>query len=153
MADGLERLPRDVADEEDLDVVLDRDKLGVVDARLALDILALDLELDGNRLEAELGLAGDQPGLVFLGIGDAVRPRLDALLLAALPAVRQDGHALAMALVVGDDDEASEANEDGLPVLVVELRLFRQARSTGRGRPGAMGLVPEDFEDLSTRLV
>jgi len=84
-------VPTDTADKENLNVVLNRDQLGVVDAGLRCEFLGRVVELHLYRGKAQLRLAFDVPRLSAAVIDDAVLGRFDSLLSAASTLVGQDG--------------------------------------------------------------
>lgn len=84
-------LAGDVADDENLAVVLNRDQFGVIDARRLSQLFAVGRELDSNRWESETGLPAERPAFAAVGVDDAMLVRLDTMLLASFAAVRGDG--------------------------------------------------------------
>jgi hypothetical protein len=128
----------DMADEENLDVVLDGDQFGIVGPRLPRKLLAVGLNLHLCWRESKLRLILQGTGFVALFVDNAVLLRLHASLFAALAAVRQDGavfrsvelrsimifrdhlHASTMALVICDDNEPPKPDIE-TSVLVTNL--------------------------------
>jgi hypothetical protein len=80
----------DAPDEEHLPVVLDGDVLGVVDARLTCQPLALGVHLQPHRQHTQGRLVGHRTRLVRWAVHDAVLLGLGTL-LASLTPVREDG--------------------------------------------------------------
>jgi hypothetical protein len=77
-------------DEEHLDVVLDRNKLRIIDTGLSRKLLTVDVELHLDWTEAEFWLVFQHSGLVALSVDYTVLLRLDSALLAGLSTIRQN---------------------------------------------------------------
>lgn len=128
--DNMEVVRVDSSNEPHQGVVLDSRRLGVVDTGLLGEGLRRLCHGGPDRFEAEVWLAMECVRLLALVVDDAVLLRLDAALGARLVLVREDRpadavslslpsgrgigstvnlHASAVALVVGNHDESSEA--------------------------------------------
>lgn len=95
--------------KQDLDVVLDRDELGIGDARFTskpfFRHVGVHLHADGSEAESALPRHREWFGADL--VDDAMLLWLDARLRASLLHVREDGHARGVPSILGDDDEAS----------------------------------------------
>lgn len=78
---------RDCANEEHLDIVFDRNKLGVVDPGLLRELLALYGNFHLSWSESKLWLATQKPSLLALFINDAVLFGFDTFLFAPFAAI------------------------------------------------------------------
>ncbi len=115
----------DVANEKDLDIVLDGDKLRVVDSRFLRDLLTLLRHFDSYRCKSQRRFAVQPLGLLSPLVDNAMLFRLDAVLFASFAAVCKDWPA-----------RRGRQGVRIIPASVADVvRLTRMCSGLGRWRP------------------
>lgn len=128
----------DASNKHHRDVVLDGPGLGVVYARLLAEYFCVVGGDHHDRVVAEGRLFEQLSRFGALRVHDAVLKRLNAVFVATLFAVSEDGQAGAVTGVVSGNDKAARFAEDGVV-----------AGHDGGASRIAPGLGPVDLEDLS----